>query len=307
MTNVTHIHAAAAPRTGSAAACVPGAGSFDGRLLGVGDWDAAYDNRGAVPEFDGILAEWERDAPAFRAEMAAAGRARLDRPYGDGAREKFDLFLPEGAPRGLALFIHGGWWMRFDRTLFSHLAAGAVARGWAAALPSYPLAPGTPVSAITRAAARFVAAAAVTVPEGCIALAGHSAGGHLAARMVCADQRHPPGVAERIARCVTVSGVHDLRPLLAAGVGPELRLSEAEAAAESPALLRPAPNTRLLAWVGGDELPEFRRQSALLANAWRGLGALTAFAEAPGRNHFDVIEGFSRPNTALTEAFLGGL
>ena len=306
MTARDEMIAAAAPADGSAAACVPaGPAPYDGRLFGVGDWDAAYDNRAATPEFEGVLAGWERDAPAFRAAMAAAGRARPGLPYGTGAREAWDLFLPEGAPRGLMVFIHGGYWLRFDRSCFSHLAAGAVARGWAAALPSYPLAPGATVPAITRAVARFLSAASAAVPEGPLALIGHSAGGHLAARMLCADQAAE--VAPRIARCVAISGVHDLRPLLNLALNDTLRLTEASAAAESPALLRPVRGTKLLAWVGGEELPEFRRQSALIANMWRGLGAETALAEAPGRNHFDVIDGLRDPRAALTEAALGGL
>ena len=37
------------------------------------------------------------------------------------------LDLPEGAPRGLAIFVHGGYWMAFGRESWSHLAAGALA------------------------------------------------------------------------------------------------------------------------------------------------------------------------------------
>lgn len=300
---------AAAPGTGPAAPCVQGpeAAPFDGALHVVTDWDAAYDNQAACPGFEGVIAGWERDAPAFRAAMTDAGRARLNLPYGDGARERLDLFLPALPPIGLALFIHGGWWMRFDRSDFSHLAGGAVARGWAVAMPSYPLAPGARVSAIGRSAARALATAAVAVPDGPIVVAGWSAGAQLAARLLCADQRHPDGIAGRIARGLVISGIHDLRPLLNVSRNADLKITAAEAAAESPALLAPAPGTRLISWVGCAELPEFRRQSALLANMWRGLGAATALAEAPGRDHFDVLAGLADPRAALTEAMLGGL
>lgn len=272
----------------------------------IEDWDQAYDNRGAVPGVEGIMACWERDAPAFRAEMTAAGRARLDRAYGDGERERWDLFLPEGEAKGLAVFIHGGYWMKFGKECWSHLAGGPVARGWACAIPSYPLAPAARVSTITRSIARFMDHAAACVP-GPIAVSGHSAGGHLAARMLCTDTPLPAHVRARIVRTVSISGVHDLRPLLRTRMNKVLKLTEAEAAAESPALLRPAPGAALLSWVGGDELPEFIRQSALLANVWTGLGASAAAAAAPGRNHFDVIEGLADPAAALTEAYLGGL
>jgi hypothetical protein len=73
----------------------------------------------------------------------------------------------------------------------------------------------------------------------------------------------------------------------------DLGIDEAEAWAESPALLQPLPETRITCWVGGAERPEFIRQNALLANIWTGLGARTSSIEEPGRHHFDVIDGLA--------------
>lgn len=285
-------HRAAAPRRGAAAPVL--------------DWDDAYANRAHIQGAAALIAGWDRDAPAFRAEMSDAGRARLDQSYGDGPRETWDLFLPDGAPRGLMVFVHGGYWMMFDKSTWSHLAAGAVARGWAVAMPSYPLAPDATVAEITCAIARFLPVAADAVP-GPIALSGHSAGGHLVCRMLCEDVALPAALRARIVRTVSISGVHDLRPLLKTQMNDTLRMCDASAHAESPAQLRPTPGARLIAWVGGDERPEFIRQSALIANVWTGLGAVTTSAVAPGRHHFDVIEGLTRPDSALIEALLGGL
>jgi acetyl esterase/lipase len=272
----------------------------------VHDWDDAYANRTHIRDAAAVIAGWDRDAPAFRKDMLAAGRARLDLSYGHGPRDQFDLFLPDGAPRGLMVFVHGGYWMMFDKSSWSHLAAGAVARGWAVAMPSYPLAPDASIAEITAAIARFLPVAADAVP-GPIALSGHSAGGHLVCRMLCDDVALPAAVRARIARTVSISGVHDLRPLMRTAMNDTLHLCAASAAAESPAQLRPVPGARLIAWVGGDERPEFIRQSALIANVWTGLGASTTSAVAPGRHHFDVIEGLARPESALLEALLGGL
>jgi hypothetical protein len=73
---------------------------------------------------------------------------------------QFDLFLPEGAPSGLLMFIHGGYWLKFDRESWSHLAAGAVARGRACAVPSYTLAPEARIAAMTKEIASAVGVAA---------------------------------------------------------------------------------------------------------------------------------------------------
>jgi hypothetical protein len=113
------------------------------------------------------------------------------------------------------------------------------------------------------------------------------------------------GVAARVARVVSVSGVHDLRPLLRTAMNAVLRLDAAEAAAESPALLTPREGLRLTAWVGGAELPEFRRQTALIANVWTGLGADAEAVEANGRHHFDVIDDLADPASALVARLTG--
>lgn len=269
----------------------------------VVDWDDAYANAAHIPGGDAYPARWARSAAAFR-DALPPGRLRAGLPYGGHPRQRLDLFLPEGAPRGLAVFVHGGYWRAFDRSDWSHLAAGLTARGWSVAVPSYVLAPEARISAITGMIAEAIAAAAAEVP-GPLVLAGHSAGGHLVTRQLCAGAPLPPSVADRIARVVSISGLHDLRPLLHTAINADLHLDPDEARAESPALAEPVAGTRLHAWVGADERPEFRRQAALIANIWTGLGAETSLTIEPGRHHFDVIDALARPDSALVAALVG--
>ena len=264
----------------------------------IEDWDDAYANGPNIPGGDRWPDVWVAPARAFR-----DARPPEILPYGDHERERLDLFLPDEAPRGLAVFVHGGYWVRLDPSFFSHLAAGPLARGWAVAMPSYVLAPEARLAAIGRAIGRAVAVAAERV-AGPVRLAGHSAGGHLVTRLMVGGAL-PVDLAERVERVVPISGVHDLRPLLRAQVNDDIRLDMPEATAESPALLLPREGTRLLAWVGQAERAEFVRQSELIANVWRGLGAATACVVEPDRHHFDVIDALARPDSALTEALLG--
>lgn len=263
------------------------------------DWDDAYANAPHIPGAGEYPPRWAASAAAFRAAMTAAGRAELDLAYGPGPRDRFDLFLPEREPEGLALFVHGGYWMAFDKSSWSHLAAGAVARGWAVALPSYTLCPEARITDITRQVARAVAAAAAKV-DGPLALSGHSAGGHLVSRMACRDGFLAAHLRARLARVVSISGLHDLRPLLRTRMNATLGLDAAEATAESAALQIPIEGVRVHCVVGEGERPEFRRQNALLANIWAGLGAKTSAAESPGRHHFDVIAELEDAESALT-------
>jgi hypothetical protein len=103
---------------------------------------------------------------------------------------------------------------------------------------------------------------------------------------------------------MSISGLHDLRPIMRTAMNKTLAIDEAEALAESPALLRPMDNARLTCWVGGGERAEFLRQSALLANIWTGLGATTSSVVEPDRHHFSIIDGLADPEHPLTRTLI---
>ncbi|MGO4836577.1 alpha/beta hydrolase, partial [Rhizobiaceae sp. 2RAB30] len=107
----------------------------------IDDWDDAYTNGGHIAGGERWPAAWVEPARAFRDELFSAGRAKLDLSYGNGERNRFDLFLPEAQAKGLVVFVHGGYWLRLDKSFWSHLAAGPLASGYAVAMPSYTLCP----------------------------------------------------------------------------------------------------------------------------------------------------------------------
>lgn len=271
----------------------------------IDDWDDAYANGANIPQGDRWPDTWVGPAKAFRERLSARDRARLDLAYGERPRNRLDLFLPEGAPKGLVVFVHGGFWLRLDKSFWSHLAAGALAHGHAVAMPSYTLCPDILVSGIVAEIGHAVEAAAAEV-AGPIRLTGHSAGGHLVTRMICADSPLSGETRARVANTVSISGVHDLRPLLNTQMNKGLRLDSEQARAESPALKEPLPGARLACWVGAAERSEFVRQNALLANVWTGLGATTLVVEEPDRHHFNVIDGLADPAHGLTQTLLTG-
>ncbi|SDD37319.1 alpha/beta hydrolase [Ruegeria marina] len=249
------------------------------------DWDDAFDNSSYVPGSGRLASLWAARAADWRAEFGG----ELDIPYGDNPRNSFDLFRPGETAKGLVVFVHGGYWQKFDKSYWSHLAAGTVADGWALAIPSYTLAPEArltrmveEVRAATQEAARHVA--------GPVRLAGHSAGGHLVARMACADGPLPG----RLDRVVSISGIHDLRPLLETRMNEVLCLDAAEAEAQSPARLPRRPGLSVTCWVGANERPELLRQTRLLAETWNVPNVF-----APGHEHFSVVEELGRPGSAL--------
>lgn len=261
-------------------------------LYQVEDWDDAYANAAHIPGGNDYPAKWEAAAAAFR---QTARQEKID-----GG----DLFLPENTAKGLAVFIHGGFWMKTGPATWSHLAAGPVARGWAVLMPGYTLAPGARIAQMTRQVASVISDAAGRI-AGPVALTGHSAGGHLAARMICDDATLLNGVAARISACVPISPLADLRAMMRTAMNEVLAIDMAEARSESPALLAPRPDIPVTTWVGGAERPEFLRQARLLADIWAGLGAATDCVIDPGRHHYDVIEALTRPDSPLTCRLLG--
>lgn len=267
----------------------------------VTDWDDAYTNGAHIAGGDGYVARWAEAARGFRDQIKDIGSARLDLVYGSAPRNRLDLFLPRAAPKGLFVFVHGGYWMRFDKSSWSHLAEGALRRGFAVALPSYTLCPDIRIAGIVREIGEAIGFAAQQV-EGPVYLAGHSAGGHLVTRAMAVPSPLPEAVRRRVAHVVSISGVHDLRPLMKTGMNATLKLDEAEARAESPALLDPVSGSRLTCWVGASERAEFIRQNALQANVWRGLGSATACVVEDNRHHFNVIEGLADPQSPLSTA-----
>lgn len=267
----------------------------------IEDWSDAYANGPNIAGGDRWPELWVEPAREFRERMA--GRAQINLAYGNGERGGFDLFWPAGSPRGLVVFVHGGFWIRLDKSFWSHFAQGPLAHGYAVAIPSYTLCPAIRVGGITREIGKAVEAAAAMV-EGPIRLIGHSAGGHLVSRMISSTSPLPAAVAQRIAHVVSLSGLHDLRPLLGTNLNETIGLDMEEALKESPALLTPGADIRITCWAGANERSEFIRQNALLANIWRGLGAATACVEEPDRHHFNIMDGLLDLTHPLTVALM---
>lgn len=263
------------------------------------DFDDAYANAAYIDDAASYPPKWEEAAHEWRSIEAAIGRAQLNLSYGPAERETFDLFYPDsGKPKGLLVFVHGGYWRMFDNKSWSHLSAGATTRGWAVAMPSYTLAPQAHICEITQQIARAIDAAAKAT-QGPIVLTGHSAGGHLVARMRCTDVALT--AADRLQNIVPISPLSDLRPLMQTTMNDDFKMDLTEAVAESPLLaksLRPVPTH---VWVGADERPAFLDQARWLAEAWDN----TALTIAPTRHHFDVIDDLAEPDSALMAALLG--
>src|SRR6516165_6857820 len=73
----------------------------------------------------------------------------LDLSYGNGERNKWDLYPANDPKAPCFVHIHGGYWQRGSKEIFACLSEGPLARGWSAALCGYTLAPQATLTQIT--------------------------------------------------------------------------------------------------------------------------------------------------------------
>lgn len=264
------------------------------------DLEAEYNNRARVPEHPAIIEGWARDAAAYRAENPP-----VEIPYGSGEREVIDLFRPEtDEVAATVMFIHGGYWQGLHRTFFSHLARGLNRRGAVVAVPSYDLCPGVRIATIIdqmrdacRELARF---------NRPLVVAGHSAGGHLAACMLATNWRALPDdrPLPSLDAAYAISGLFDLKPLIPTSVNRALGLDEAHAEIASPLGWPVREGLALEAVVGELESAEYHRQSRAIVDRWGDAGVATRYREIEGANHFTVVAPLTDPGSAMVSRLL---
>lgn len=259
--------------------------------------DAAYNNGAAVPENSAWLEKWrERSLP-----IRAAAGAQLDIPYGPKERTRIDYFPCGAVDAPVFVFIHGGYWQRNAKELFSFVANGPMAHGINVATVGYTLAPNarlTEIVAEVRQGIAFLHENAGRLGYGAdkLIVSGWSAGGHLTAMV--ADE---PGVKGTLA----ISGIFDLEPIALSYINAPLQLDRKEIETLSPQrILKPSPTPRCIV-VGGGELSELIRQSCEFSEAAVKLGIPASLDVLPDHNHFSILDEIWNPDGALTQKLTG--
>jgi arylformamidase len=258
--------------------------------------DAAYNNSAAVADSADWLARWRELSAAVR----ASPRARLDIPYGSRPRARFDYFPADAARAPLFVFIHGGYWQRNDKDIFAFIAEGPRAHGIDVAVVGYTLAPDARLTDIVGEIRQALSALRDRADEfgfdrDRLFVGGWSAGGHLTAIV----SGHPA-----FRGGLPISGIFDLEPIALNYLNEKLALDASEIATLSPLRVLGDRSPPLRLFVGSDELPELRRQSATYAEAAREGGLPVALTILPGRHHYSILDELSLPKGAITRALL---
>jgi arylformamidase len=270
------------------------------------DLDAQYDLTTIFPD----AASWYetfcgRESEKVRSELDH----RLDVPFGPTLAEHLDLY-PAGEKAPVLIYVHGGFWYLRTSEEFGFVARGPVSEGVATVVTNYALCPRVTVDEIvrqTRAAVAWVYrnAGSFGGDPGRIHVAGHSAGGHLVAMLLSTDWEGEYGLpADVIKGATAVSGLFDLAPFPYTFLQPKLQLTWDQVLRNSPILHVPDSAPPLLVAYGEDETDEFKRQSEEFFEAWRAKGLEGERLVLPGKNHYDVIDGFLDAGSPLCSAIL---
>jgi arylformamidase len=252
--------------------------------------------RERCPEHPDYFERWAGDSAAARDSL----EARLDLAYGETEGQTLDLF-PDPArsePTPLLAFIHGGYWQSLDKGQFSYLAPPFVEAGIAFASINYDLAPQVGVGEIVGQVFEAIAWLAENAPDhgidpARIFVAGHSAGGHLAALAM---------TAEPVKGGCSISGVYELEVMRLSYHQDILNLDPETVRTMSPLRNLPAQAGPLICAVGSEETEEFLLQQDELVTAWRGAGLDARVVDLPGRNHFSAVDALGDSSHPLFAA-----
>ncbi|HEY4909215.1 MAG TPA: alpha/beta hydrolase [Methylomirabilota bacterium] len=261
--------------------------------------DVAYNNTAAVgvPKRDQYVSGWSARSDALRKTRDA----KIDLRYGDGPRQRLDVFSCGKAGAPTLAYIHGGYWQMNDKEPYAFFGEALLPAGFNLALLEYTLAPAARLDQIVaevRAAVAWVIehAAEHGGDSRRVFVAGHSAGGHLTAAAM-SDPRVAGGLA--------ISGIYDLEPIRLNYLNDKLRLDTDEAMRNSPILHLPSRASPLVVSVGLGELPELIRQSEDYWAAWQGNGLPGQYLPLPEHDHFSILEELARPSGRLFTALKG--
>jgi len=154
------------------------------------DWfDAQYNLRAGRPDYEEtVIPGWmERSAKARSMKDCT-----LDVRYASGEKQKLDVFRCGDATAPTLIWIHGGYWQRGDKSVYSFLATPFVQNGVNVVVVGYDLCPTvtmTQISEELREAMAYIwtEGAALGINRDRLTVIGHSAGGHLTQMMMATD------------------------------------------------------------------------------------------------------------------------
>ncbi len=261
-----------------------------------------YNNRARVPDFAHFFAQWAADSQAARALLDGL----TDIAYGAGPSETLDIFPAAQAHAPVLVFIHGGYWRSLDKSDHSFVAPACVSQGACVVVPNYALCPAVTISDIVMQMVKALAWVWRCIDRwggdpSRIHIAGHSAGGHLAAMlMACQWARYQSDLpADLVKSVVSISGLYELESVMRTPMlQSSLHLTESEVLRCSPAWMPAPASGSLISVAGALESEAFIRHNHLIQHAW-GHERVPLVEDLQGLHHFSIVNELAKPGSHL--------
>ena len=268
--------------------------------------DKNYDQSSLVPNVDELMEQTAADSAKIREDLEHIS----DVSYGPSVLERLDIFPVENKGAPVAIYHHGGAWIRSSKDQCSYAAPGLVAAGVNVLVLDFALAPAVSLDEIVRQNRAAIAwtwhnAENYGWDRNQIHCIGHSSGGHICGMMQVTDWEKnyglPVNVVKSAAAC---SGMYDLEPVRFSHRNTYLDLTEKGAVRNSSIKHLPSYGPPLtMAW-GTGELEEFQRQSRDFAAAWENAGHHVDTFVMEGLNHFEVGREMFNPDQSVFQKIL---
>jgi arylformamidase len=265
--------------------------------------DRNFDQRGWVSNAAEVIARYPRLAAATRRRLKHHSNLR----YGPSDDEVLDVFSCGRMQAPTQIFVHGGAWRNFTKDDYSFVAEGFVAHGINSVIVNFTKAPHARLPDVVTQIQRAITwvaghAAQWSGHREKLYIGGQSSGAHLACAAI--TWHWPPNGlgADAIRGAYLVSGCYDLEPVLLSARSSYIRLSKQEAIELSPLHQLEHLNSEVYLAYAENDTDEFQRQSRVFAEALKAAGRLITIECLPTLNHFEIVEAFNDPHSALTTA-----
>lgn len=267
------------------------------------EFEAQYNLSVSRPGYDvTVIPDWQARSKTAKGEMTC----RLDTRYGEGERQKLDVYScgDNGAPT--LVYFHGGYWQRGDKSLYAFLAQSFVTANVNIVVVGYDLCPQVTLTRISEQAREAMTyiwrnATDLGINRDRILVMGHSAGGHIAEMMMGTNwpARADDLPADLIKAGIPISPLSLLEPVrLTQGLNAHIQMDAEEAERESPILNHPPiTNAPQMVVVGGAETEEFHRQASMYVDAFGNDDRSVELYVVPDVDHFDEINVLADPSS----------
>jgi arylformamidase len=258
--------------------------------------DRQYNNRLHVADFSTHIERWELLSKQTEKEFQVIKNIA----YGSLPLEQLDIY-PSGQRFSKTLiFIHGGYWHKWDKSSFQFIAKAFRHYNITTVLINYPLSPGASIDQISASCLKaidWLHQNIATYNGDCnqFFVTGHSAGAHLAAMLLTTTDLFKGA-------CV-ISGLFNLIPICLSDLNQLLNIDTATAIRNSPVQRLPMVQSPLAIIVGSDETDEFQDQSRELYTSWKDIIPVD-LVQAPGLNHYSILETILDPESRLHRLLL---